>query len=133
MTHVTCRLTAKNQDQLRNHRSVIEYGLPLLFSRKSEFSCCTVVKLTQNQALGVYALSVHSSSFYSQISRAYTAIAFTVDRSVGSTEREQQRPRGWLMSHCGCLQATLSCWCLVTSCTKSCSSHQKYNIRSHII
>ena len=56
-------------------RSVIEYGLPLLLNRKSEFSCCTVVKLTQNQALGVYALSVHSSSFYSRISRAWTAKA----------------------------------------------------------
>jgi len=32
MTHVTCRLTAKNRDQLRNPiRSVIEYGLPLPF------------------------------------------------------------------------------------------------------
>jgi len=31
MTHVTCRLTAKNRDQLRNRRSVIEYGLPLPF------------------------------------------------------------------------------------------------------
>ena len=29
MTHVTCRLTAKNRDQLRNPRSVIEYGLAL--------------------------------------------------------------------------------------------------------
>ena len=30
MTHVTCRLTAKNRDQLRNPiRSVMEYGLPL--------------------------------------------------------------------------------------------------------
>ena len=30
MTHVTCRLTAKNRDQLRNPmRSVIEYGLPI--------------------------------------------------------------------------------------------------------
>ena len=28
MTHVTCKLTAKNRDQLRNLRSVIEYGLP---------------------------------------------------------------------------------------------------------
>jgi len=29
MTHVTCRLTAKNRDQLRDPiRSVIEYGLP---------------------------------------------------------------------------------------------------------
>jgi len=29
MTHVTCRLTAKDRDQLRNpKRSVIEYGLP---------------------------------------------------------------------------------------------------------
>jgi len=34
MTHVTCRLTAKNRDQLRNPvRSVIEYGLPLLLGR----------------------------------------------------------------------------------------------------
>jgi len=33
LTHVTCRLTAKNRDQLRNLiRSVIEYGLP--FSQK---------------------------------------------------------------------------------------------------
>jgi len=32
MTHVTCRLTAKNWDQLRNLRSVIEYGLPELDS-----------------------------------------------------------------------------------------------------
>ena len=29
MTHVTCRLTATNQDQLRNRSRVIEYGLPL--------------------------------------------------------------------------------------------------------
>jgi len=29
MTHITCRLTAKNRDQLQNPiRSVIEYGLP---------------------------------------------------------------------------------------------------------
>jgi len=28
MTHVTCRLTAKNRDQLRNPRSAVEYGLP---------------------------------------------------------------------------------------------------------
>ena len=33
MTHVTCRLTAKNRDQLRNPiRSVIDYGLPLPFT-----------------------------------------------------------------------------------------------------
>ena len=33
MTRVTCRLTAKNRDQLRNPiRSAIEYGLPLPFS-----------------------------------------------------------------------------------------------------
>ena len=32
MTHVTCRLTAKNRDQLRNPiRSLIEYGLHLPF------------------------------------------------------------------------------------------------------
>ena len=31
MTHVTCRLTAKNRDQLRNLRSVIEYGYLYLF------------------------------------------------------------------------------------------------------
>ena len=31
MTHVTCRLTTKNQDQLRNPTLVIEYGLPLLY------------------------------------------------------------------------------------------------------
>jgi len=32
MTHVTCRLTAKNRDQLRNPiRSVIEYEQPLPF------------------------------------------------------------------------------------------------------
>jgi len=32
MTHVICRLTAKNRDQLRIPiRSVIEYGLPLPF------------------------------------------------------------------------------------------------------
>ena len=30
MTLVTCRLTAKNRDQLRTLRSVIEYGLPLV-------------------------------------------------------------------------------------------------------
>jgi len=29
MTHVTCRLTANNRDQLQYLRSVIEYGLPL--------------------------------------------------------------------------------------------------------
>ena len=31
MTYVTCRLTAKNRDQLRNLCSAIEYGLPLPF------------------------------------------------------------------------------------------------------
>jgi len=32
MTHVTCRLSAKNRDQLRNPvRSSVEYGLPLPF------------------------------------------------------------------------------------------------------
>jgi len=32
MTHVTCRLTAKYRDQLRNPiRSVTEYGLPFTF------------------------------------------------------------------------------------------------------
>jgi len=30
MTHVTCRLTAKNRDQLRNPTLGIEYGLPFL-------------------------------------------------------------------------------------------------------
>ena len=36
MTHVTCRLTAKNRDQLRNPiRSVIEYGLPFTLRRAS--------------------------------------------------------------------------------------------------
>jgi len=29
MTHVTCRLNAKNRDRLQNPTSVIEYGLPL--------------------------------------------------------------------------------------------------------
>jgi len=28
MTHITCRQTAKNRDQLRTLRLVIEYGLP---------------------------------------------------------------------------------------------------------
>ena len=38
MTHVTCRLTAKNRDQLRNSHSVIEYGLPLpFFTRVSRY------------------------------------------------------------------------------------------------
>ena len=32
MTHATCRLTAKNRDQLRTLRSVIEYGPPLPFT-----------------------------------------------------------------------------------------------------
>ena len=31
MTHVTCRLTAKNRDQLRDPTLGIEYGLPYLF------------------------------------------------------------------------------------------------------
>ena len=31
MTHVTCRLTAKNRDQPRNPTLGIEYGLPLPF------------------------------------------------------------------------------------------------------
>jgi len=36
MTHITCRLTAKNRDQLRNPiRSVIEYGLPFTLRRAS--------------------------------------------------------------------------------------------------
>jgi len=31
MTHVTCRLTAKNRDHLQNPiRSVVEYGLPFI-------------------------------------------------------------------------------------------------------
>jgi len=32
VTHVTCRLTAKNWDQLGNPTLVIEFGLSLLFS-----------------------------------------------------------------------------------------------------
>jgi len=32
MTHVTCRLSAKNRDQLWKQRSVIEYGLSLQLS-----------------------------------------------------------------------------------------------------
>ena len=36
MTYITCRLTAKNRDQLRNPiRSVIEYGLPFTLRRAS--------------------------------------------------------------------------------------------------
>ena len=31
MTHVTCRLTANNRDQLRNLRSAVEYVLPVPF------------------------------------------------------------------------------------------------------
>jgi len=31
MTHVTCRLTAKNRDQLLNPRSVIEYPMGYLY------------------------------------------------------------------------------------------------------
>jgi len=45
MTHVTCRLTDKNLDQLRNSiRSVIEYGLPLPFLQKRAYSVYVVAK-----------------------------------------------------------------------------------------
>jgi len=51
MTHVTCRLTAKYRDQLRNPiRSVTEYGLPftltisafylLLLLRREQYKIC---------------------------------------------------------------------------------------------
>jgi len=39
MTHVTCRLTAKNRDQLRNPTLLIEYGLPFLLQQRV---CCHV-------------------------------------------------------------------------------------------
>jgi len=57
MTHVTCRLTAKNRDQLRNPiRSVIEYWLPLPFLHS--FSVWRSVKnllhLSQKIFLSVY-------------------------------------------------------------------------------
>jgi len=38
MTHVTCRLTAKNRDQLRTQPSAIEYGLPFLYRKTEESS-----------------------------------------------------------------------------------------------
>jgi len=42
MTHITCRLTAKYRDQLRNGtlRSVIEYGLPYLFTPDTTRRSC---------------------------------------------------------------------------------------------
>jgi len=48
MTHVTCRLTTKNRDQLRNP-SVLEYGLPLLFYIQQMWPqalCFQVVRLS---------------------------------------------------------------------------------------
>ena len=33
MTYVTCRLTVKNRDQSGTLRSVIEHGLPFLYSQ----------------------------------------------------------------------------------------------------
>jgi len=41
MTHVTFRLTAKNQDQLRNSTLVIEYGLPLPLPKPGSRRCLT--------------------------------------------------------------------------------------------
>jgi len=44
MTHVICRLTAKNRDRLRNPiRSVIEYGLPLPFYAYCDTSTTVVI------------------------------------------------------------------------------------------
>ena len=50
MTHVTCRLTAKNRDQLRNPRSAIECGLSLLF-------CEVIGSLAFNAALALLVVS----------------------------------------------------------------------------
>jgi len=59
MTHVTCRLTAKNRDQLRILRSVIEYGIELgryrFFKSVSVFqkSVSVSVSVFQNIAISV--------------------------------------------------------------------------------
>ena len=68
MTHVTCRLTTKNRDQLLNPRSVIEYGLPLLFSavsRQHRSRKCAVVSTfipTRLYLGGLKSFSVESGN-----------------------------------------------------------------------
>ena len=47
MTHVTCRLTARNRNQLRNLRSAIEYGQPLPL-----FNACSVLFLSRPRSEG---------------------------------------------------------------------------------
>jgi len=49
MTHVTCRLTAKNRDQLRNSTlGIIEYGLPYI-----------IVYSVAQRKWNIYTLRVH--------------------------------------------------------------------------
>jgi len=48
MTYVTCRLTAKNRDQLRNPTLGIKYGIPLA-SRSSYFFTGFTIKQSQQQ------------------------------------------------------------------------------------
>ena len=62
MTHVTCRLTAKNRDQLRNPiRSIIEYMLPLPFlsigTRDLSHDCLETDALCRSQSGHLLALS----------------------------------------------------------------------------
>ena len=56
MTHVTCRLTAKNRDWLRNPiRSVIEHGLPLPFYSHPIISRCSLFDHTLDRTLCLYS------------------------------------------------------------------------------
>jgi len=59
MTHVACRLTAKNRDQLRNLHSVIEYGLPLPF-------LCDVCLLDQPYLVGMIEFCQRSRTLFSR-------------------------------------------------------------------
>ena len=60
MTHVTCRLTAKNRDQPRNPiRSVIEYGLALPFSYFSLLYCKPVTVISTGKQAPVFVALVN--------------------------------------------------------------------------
>jgi len=67
MTHVTCRLTAKNRDELRNPTLGIEYGIPFLHAKQHvdrfiRFAGHMVVTNEQTDGLGQTTLLRHLRS-----------------------------------------------------------------------
>jgi len=112
MTHVTCRLTAKNRDQLRNPTLVIEYGLPLPFLKESEVNEAWLTRrrrreqLAERAPVGRSCAVVESGARSSHVDATFDPLAtlsrsarpIVVDAAVCGERRQRcramrQRPR----------------------------------------